>query len=572
MKNEKSIAKIIFFLVFAISAGTANLMLSEAYMAGLVVHIAFVGLWIWLYWVVDVSKKYIKSHCLCKVVGMVVAVVLSWNMRMRFYYSWRESSKMNSMLLRISDDPDAFLQNISKLLTGSAVIFLAVVATFIVELIWEMLKLVQWSVLWDNVRKLFNRKTIVIGMGTIAIAACLGTGLIILSYQLPMGRIQENTTKSAEYLKGTIEYPIVYERLCSGKLDNFTDAIMFRVSSDETEDSALNRTMYAYQGEINGKGPLEALVGHYVEKHPYDGVSTYSRYWHGYQIVLRLLLVVTDYQGIQMINLVLELILAVLIFWLISKKKNLRYAVAYFVGGYLMQMPLILAKSMQYADCYYLYSMGTLILLCMNNKQRKKYTDFLFLNLGIAVAYFDFLTYPIAVFGIPALVCMILDDQSSMEKIGNTIRQGICWGIGYAGMWSLKWIIATKITGTDVIANAAENVFNRTSHITDGTKISILVCSVRNIEAFLDTPAALIFVGLLAWIFWRALRSKRWSYEGVFQKSVPYLVCGCLPLLWYTILVNHSSVHYWFTNRACVVLITAILFAGMEALDEIKQQ
>lgn len=568
MKEEKNISKLIFFLVFDISAGAANLALSEAYLAGLFAHVALVVLWGWLYWVLDISERYIKSHCLWKIVGAFIAITFGWNMRVRFYYSWRESSKMNRVLLRISDNPDTLLQNVSKLLTVSSIVFFAVTATLAAEFIWETLKLIRWPILWDYVVKLFNRKTFTVGAGTIVVAACLGIGLIILSYQFPSEVIQINTRKSAEYLKGMIEYPIVYERLCSGKLDNFTDSIMLRVSSDETEDGALNRAMYAYQGEINGKKPLDALVSHYVENRPYDSVTTYSRYWHGYQIVLRPLLVVMDYQGIQIINLVLELMLAVLNFWMISKRKNVQYAMAYFVGGYLMQMPLILAKSMQYADCYYLYSIGTLLLLCMNHKQRKKYTNFVFLSLGIAVAYFDFLTYPIAVFGIPVLICVMLDDGNSMEKVGRMIQQGICWGSGYAGMWSLKWIVATGVTGTDVIANAAENVLNRTSHITEGTKISIAMCIVGNVEAFLDTPATLVFVGLLAWIFWKALHSKRLPRNRILQIFTPYATCGCLPLLWYMLLVNHSSIHYWFTNRACVVLITAILFAGMALIEE----
>ena len=40
-----------------------------------------------------------------------------------------------------------------------------------------------------------------------------------------------------------------------------------------------------------------------------------------------------------------------------------------------------------------------------------------------------------------------------------------------------------------------------------------------------------------------------------------------MPLVWYAVLNNHSSVHFWFTNRLLAILLFGLLLMLDEAAD-----
>lgn len=43
--------------------------------------------------------------------------------------------------------------------------------------------------------------------------------------------------------------------------------------------------------------------------------------------------------------------------------------------------------------------------------------------------------------------------------------------------------------------------------------------------------------------------------------SILLLTVGLSPIVWYGFATNHSAIHAWFTNKACVVSYLAVLFA-----------
>lgn len=112
---------------------------------------------------------------------------------------------------------------------------------------------------------------------------------------------------------------------------------------------------------------------------------------------------------------------------------------------------------------------------------------------GVLTSYFDFLTYPIVTLGFPLCTFFLLNGNESAGKGGN-FRQGrqaakegipegvgnggvlkdtvrrvvgysICWGIGYAGMWAMKWIIADLTLHTGTIKDAVWSIIGRTEAI-----------------------------------------------------------------------------------------------------------
>ena len=398
-------------------------------------------------------------------------------------------------------------------------------------------------------------------------SAVLGTALLAACSLIPAERLQQHLVESAELMQEETLYQKITP-LCTSQLDNFTDSIMLKTAADDTKDTPLRRAMMAYSGTISGMDAYSSLIAHYVQGQPYEGSSGYYRYWHGYQIWLRPLLFLMNYRILRKVNRMVQALLCLLVCVLLFRRKKRAAAFAYGMA-YLMLMPLALGKSLQFSCCYYLYTIGSLILLCMSEEQRKRNAGFVFLGLGIALAYFDLLTYPAAVFGIPALVCLVLDPADTPEmQTGRMIRQGVCWAAGYAGMWSLKWVLAAWITGENALTNAANEAAFWTSHSGKQEGLSVRICLQQNIQAFFDTPVRYLAAAFLAVaVFW-AWKKGVFRQNGWVLRLMPYAAAACVPLLWYLLLTNHSMWHSWFTNKACVVLFLAGTLAAASWIDD----
>ncbi len=394
----------------------------------------------------------------------------------------------------------------------------------------------------------------------ILIAALLGTVLLTGVYCLPVHSVDDNVKSSAVVFQEEGKYPNLFS-WCHSRLDNFTDAIMLLEAADDTDASAFNKAMLAYRGVIAGKSPTDTLVDHYVNSADFTSFYTYPRYWHGYQVLLKPLLEVTNYQSIRTINGIVQFLLIVFTFCLMVRRKMTGYVIPYLLS-YLMLMPVALAKSMQFSSCFYIFTIGIIVLLLFKDKINNKFAIFLFLNIGIATAFFDYLTYPIATFGIPMVLYLgICSDKKWKEKIIISINSLLCWGIGYAGMWSSKWIIGSLTTDQNVIKNALEAFTLRSSHTSvDGnTSYSILDCEIENITTFFTTPFTFLVLAFVCIMILKIIITKRLTFAGVCNLLIPYILIAALPLLWYAFTTNHSTIHFWFTNKACVVFVLALM-------------
>lgn len=287
-------------------------------------------------------------------------------------------------------------------------------------------------------------KTLILTILNLILAVILGTALLYAVFLLPNDRIQKQMTSSAITVQNEGVYPYLSEDF-SSTLDNFTDSLMMLNASDTKDEPALKRAMAAYHGNIGDENNSAAmLVFHYVGGADFDREYDYPRYWHGYLVFLRPLLEFLDFNAIRVVNGIAQTLLFIVTVWLMLRKKKEFYIVPWMIG-YLMLMPLVQARSLQYSTCHYVFMVGSLVLLSLSEDKIRKYGIFVFLNIGIATAFFDLLTYPIATYGVPMLVFLMLTDEDAFKsRILNIINNGIFWCIGYGGMWVSKWILATK--------------------------------------------------------------------------------------------------------------------------------
>jgi hypothetical protein len=229
-----------------------------------------------------------------------------------------------------------------------------------------------------------------------------------------------------------------------------------------------------------------------------------------------------------------------------------------------MLMPVALAMSLQFSSCYYILTMGSIAVLLARDHLDQK-DGLIFLYIGIATAYFDFLTYPAATLGIPAVFyCCVRKDSPVRDAFCRGVKVCFAWGVGYGLMWAGKWLFGSLILRKNILAIASDKVTERSSG--DGNMLhNIHAALSANIKTFLHTPVS-ILVFLLAVIFCivllQQLCRKQQTVRHAASVIFPFLVLAFVPVAWYLISSQHAVIHYWFTNKALMVSV----FAGLAAL------
>ncbi len=400
----------------------------------------------------------------------------------------------------------------------------------------------------------------------LVVSVIIGTVLLTLAYMLPVDSIEKNVASSAEVIAEEGGYPVLISGWTS-KLDNWTDAIMMMEAAYSGEESALLQAMNAKHYVMKGYAPNDVLVKHYVHHEDYEGAAPYARYWHGYQIFTKPLFAFMDYSDIRILNGVLQLTLVILVIILLIRRNMAWYSIPYLLS-YGLLMPVALAKSLQFSSCFYILMVGSIVLLLLKDRLEKNQMYlYVFLALGIATAYFDFLTYPIATFGVPATVYISMkENKHTKSTLIRLIQILLVWGIGYVGMWAGKWLIGSVLTGENVVLNAVNKIAIRSAHEGEaGEAFSVLQSVTWNVKSFMKSP---FVVGAIVFLLYMCVRIKKVCQEKKnFITVVPYMAIAILPLIWYGFTVNHSVIHHFFTNKACVV--TA--FSGMCALVKVYQ-
>lgn len=395
-------------------------------------------------------------------------------------------------------------------------------------------------------------------------AIAVGVLLLTLVYAIPTQTIDRNVARSATVIETEGAYPEL-THLATSYLDNWTDSIMLLEAAWSGPEPTLEKALQAYRVGSGEDIPSESLVRYYRDG-VYDRRVSYPQYWHGYQTLLKPLLLLTDYSHIRILNGLMQQLLALTVALLLWRRGLGVYIPAWLVS-IAMLMPWALAKSLQYSSCFYLMSIGALGALILDPGQKKQALYGL-LWLGIATAYFDFLTYPIVTFAIPVTVWQM---RQSVTRAWETLRRFLIrllvWGSGYGLMWVGKIAAGTLLTEADHIGAAAD-------HMTRwfGGEHWFSVCYVFyfNVRDFVYTPvsfAAMLLMAVLLYHFFRRSPGKALKSPVFWETALSYGLICLLPFAWYLVLWNPSGLHHFFTNKSC----EAAAFGGLCFLTRVSR-
>lgn len=417
-----------------------------------------------------------------------------------------------------------------------------------------------------NFRKI--TKKCIVCILCLLLSILLGVLAMTCVYALPTGRMRNNLVE-IEYVldaEGSGYFWAPWQK--SARLDGFTDAIMLQNavynrqenSSDTHEAHPLEAAMLCSRMEFseNKLTPVESLLQYRDGDRSGHEVS-YGRYWHGYLVFLKPLLLLFKFSDIRMMNAAIQLILACAVLLVAYRKCGVRLVLP--LGLALLSLnPISTALCMQYSSIYYLMLISVLVMLLSESwTSDKGYLIFLFL--GVGTAFFDFLTYPACAVGLCLGVQALMSKASGKDRLLKTVGSGVTWAFGYGGMWGGKWIVGSLITGRNILAEAIGQAQYRSSGEVDAYEGSIqanfTAVVQQNLQVFRNPTAALIVLVLLGVLVW-LLATKRCRFAVERASLLSLAIAFAVPFVWYFLLRNHSMVHAWMTHRTLAASVFAL--------------
>ena len=395
----------------------------------------------------------------------------------------------------------------------------------------------------------------------IAAAAVIMPALLILAAMIPKDAIKENSLKSAEYLYEQELFDCAVGEIEGSRIDRYADSILLNIAYHFDPSYPVKSVILsAYYFTPDHEENENYLMGVRDDR----GITRqYFRYWHGSLVYVRPLLTLLPVKGIYILNAcVLAVLLAACIYVFIKNGEP--------VPAVAMLISLILTRSwyvplsLEYTWTFMLMFTGSLIVFFIF-KKGYGYGVFFAIS-GMVTAFVDFLTTETLTLLVPLLLILWLDRRhlaGSEDKLWRLpVRSTLAWGIGYAGMWSSKWIITSIVMHENAFSYVSENVEERIGgDLGIGTWEYITGAISRNIGCLFPfgygAAGGFAFIAL---IIFAAYRGYVYRTRPINRNYIITLaVLGLVPYLRFLILHNHAYLHCFFTYRAQMATIMAVV-------------
>jgi len=388
---------------------------------------------------------------------------------------------------------------------------------------------------------------------------------LVCVYALPSGPIQKNVAEAANIMQMDGSHPELIYGHQDTMLDNLTDSIMLLMARYEGTESIFEEALLNNRVMVNGMMDSEVLAAEASGEVLDEEVTSYGRYWHGYLLYVKPLLMIFNYGQIRYLLGGIQLTLLTAVLYLFVKKNKESHIVP-FMAAYLFLNPATLTLSLQYFPASVLTMIQFVVILINEDKYKGNYVRWIyhFFIVGCLIAYFDFLTFPLLTLGMPLVFLLAENTTSLRDDLRAFVSSCVAWGIGYGAMWGSKWVLGSLFTKENIIAEALNSVMIRVGAAESEVAISLLEVVMKNINA---NKMCLILIALVfLCVFIRGIWKKREVY--VKHINIVVLLCALLPFVWFTLISNHSYIHYWFTYRILASSVYAVLMVLVKTYEQ----
>lgn len=412
-------------------------------------------------------------------------------------------------------------------------------------------------------------------------AYALMLGFLVFSAGVKTENIQEKMQESADYLCEDIVFPYMEKDINPSCIDRYADSILLNIAYNFEPDNKLESVMwssYYYLRTQNENDNLRDSVYLGEQKN-----QQYLRYWHGSAGVMRILHTLLNIKQIYVWHGILLVVLfAILTFLLICLRCTL-YAVLLgisLIAVSIWYVPFSLEYTWAFL-CMFIFSIAAVV---MTGKGKDKHMGVLFLLSGMVTIFLDFLTTETVSLMIPLMLTLIIRKKRTegtnickynlKTEVIYSIRSTVLWGIGYAGMWVMKWITASVVAGENVMPYVTEHIEERMAgDLGEISLLSYLWLSIkRNVTCLFPLDygltgaiiAGILFVVMLYFIYVYHKKTIYWKC------IILFLMLGLVPYIRFLVMRNHSVLHYFFVHRALCISVFAFLVSAAEVIDRKK--
>jgi len=348
----------------------------------------------------------------------------------------------------------------------------------------------------------------------------------------------------------------------SAQLDNFTSVLILKTAGYVGEETLVRKALCGFRVDAAAQpeqSEWDAFCNYESGQNSPTGGLSYSRYWHGYTLPLRLLLCVLNVANIQMLLYFAQLSLFIFVLHMMNKRGLKRLVPGFFLAYFLL-MPFASSICLQYVPVTMLMLSACAAILLWDEKiDRMIGMPAFFILLGVLTNYFDLLTFPLVALGFPLSLLLALrlkTDDSFLRLFMTTALCGVSWALGYAGMWVFKWVLVDMISEYNPIWGLITQITLRTSD--NGGELSRIGVVMRNLNVILAKSSYLLLIGItgIATLLpaAKALIRRRVRIDA---RALMLLVVAAVPFVWYMVMANHAYDHTYFTYRNVTMSVIA---------------
>ena len=389
------------------------------------------------------------------------------------------------------------------------------------------------------------------------ISGIIGLILLVIAFLLPTGRISKHVKDSVSMLNQETDYFSITPTVKGTLFDNYTEAVYLNEALINTKDAnILECILSGYWYNVKGFSgqPVATLSKAVSEPENTVLIDASKRFFNGYEIVVKPLLVLTDYSGIRQINLFVSLVLSLLLLYLMIRRKLQCYIIPVIVS-LLFIRPLTLTLNMTFFGFYCCMLIPCICILVLKKEMLQQKSWLLFGITGAITYYFNMNYIQLLSFAIPLMFFYLIVGvpTTPLHLIKTIVFHFVAWFVGCVGMMVFKWIVYAIFIDSSIFKQMIDHFFARTETDQGSRLHAIKVNLVTATGSTWWNVLEIIFIigNVIQWI-----RSKnKPNLTGVDLVFLALMIA--LPFGRYIILANHVTVHNFVTYRLLMIPVFA---------------
>lgn len=412
----------------------------------------------------------------------------------------------------------------------------------------------------------------------VIILTLLNCCCLVLSFCLPTAPMRSHVAESYPLIEQEHQYLQWDQGYTSSKLDFWSEYTLYGVAiNEDAQGSAFEKAMRNWYIDPPGVDRDKAVGQYAKDKDEIVDITSYSRYWLGIVMFMKLLLLKFTIHDIRMINMFLHITLLVIII-ILMVKKDMIVEIIPFLTAILFINPVTMLYSVKFSAEYIPMLLGIIIILVFGEYiDNKNGWGMFFAILGSVVSFLCMLSSPGIALGIPLVVMIWCTKEKNVVK--KVVSACCYWGGAYAITWAMKWIICTLFTSYNLLEDAIQrmDLYENVDHASNsGTTImERLVC---NIEVY-NTPAfAFLFVvSVIAIVLAVCIASRKAgrkeSTGNITDVVLGYVFIALIPVAIIVGLGNgYAYWHFYMAHRHFSITVLAGLCIVQRLLGHLLQK